>query len=175
MLDNIISLVVVFGSLSLLAIGGGNTIIPDIHRETVVVHGWMTNMEFASAFAIARAAPGPGSLLVALIGWKVGGLVGSVFSTLAMYVPPGILMYITDKCWRRLENNHWQTVIERGLVPIAIGLIFASAWVITSELQPNTLSCIFIAVMTGILARTKINPLLVMMIAGFLGLVGVLQ
>ncbi len=49
-----------FGILSLLAVGGGNGIIPAMQHEAVDVHHWMTSREFLDLFAISRAAPGPG-------------------------------------------------------------------------------------------------------------------
>ena len=47
-----------------------------MQHQTVTVHGWLTNGEFADLFAIARAAPGPSTLIVALIGWQVAGFLG---------------------------------------------------------------------------------------------------
>ena len=43
--------------------------------------------EFADFFALSRAAPGPGSMLVALIGWKIAGLTGALVATAALYLP----------------------------------------------------------------------------------------
>ena len=48
-----------FGLLSFLAIGGVNALIPEIHRRVVENAHWLTDADFAQAFAIAQAAPGP--------------------------------------------------------------------------------------------------------------------
>jgi chromate transporter len=42
-----------FAALSLVAIGGINAILPEIHRVVVDVEGWMTSGEFADLFALA--------------------------------------------------------------------------------------------------------------------------
>ena len=47
----------IFAQLSLLAIGGVNTVLPEMQRQVVRVHGWMTPAEFAALFALAQAAP----------------------------------------------------------------------------------------------------------------------
>src|SRR4051812_42697959 len=52
-----------FALLSFLAIGGVNTLIPEIHLRAVEVEHWMTDLEFSQAFAIAQAAPGPNMLI----------------------------------------------------------------------------------------------------------------
>lgn len=49
-------------------IGGGQAIIADLQRQVADVHHWMTAPPFVNDFAIARMAPGPGSLLATLIG-----------------------------------------------------------------------------------------------------------
>ena len=63
------ALAVQFSLLSLLAFGGANAVIPEIHRQSVAVHHWMTDKDFAALFAIAQSAPGPNFLISTLIGW----------------------------------------------------------------------------------------------------------
>ncbi len=57
------TLLAVFAPLSLLTIGGGQSVVADIQRQVVDVHHWMTAREFVDLFAISRMTPGPGSLL----------------------------------------------------------------------------------------------------------------
>ena len=44
------ALALVFVQISLLAFGGGNTILPEMHRQIVDIHGWMSAREFVAAF-----------------------------------------------------------------------------------------------------------------------------
>jgi chromate transport protein ChrA len=55
-----------FAMLSLVSIGGINVLLPEIRRQVVDVHGWMTDAAFAHTFAIASAAPGPNVIVVSL-------------------------------------------------------------------------------------------------------------
>ena len=57
---------------SLLAIGGGITVVPEMHRLMVEQQHWLTDAQFTSSIALAQAAPGPNVLFVALMGWNVG-------------------------------------------------------------------------------------------------------
>ena len=41
-----------FATLSLMAIGGANAVIPDMHRHLVDVSHWMTSAEFVSLVAL---------------------------------------------------------------------------------------------------------------------------
>src|ERR671920_2282190 len=87
------SLIVVFVPFSLVSIGGGPSIFASIQYQSVEIHRWVSAREFIDLFAIARAAPGPGTMLVTLLGWKVAGWTGALVATLALFVPSSLLCY----------------------------------------------------------------------------------
>ena len=66
-----------FVVLSLLAVGGAITTVPDMHRFIVAEHHWLTDAQFTASIAIAQAAPGPNVLFVAVLGWNVAGPFGA--------------------------------------------------------------------------------------------------
>jgi chromate transporter len=121
----LLGLAVVFAPLSLLSIGGGASLLAEIEHQSVAVHSWTTQREFADLFAISRAAPGPGTMLSTLIGWKVAGIPGALTATLALYLPSSLLVYGAARLWSRWRGSVWHTAVERGLAPIAAGLILA--------------------------------------------------
>src|SRR2546423_15064187 len=101
--DTLVALGVVFAPLSLLSFGGGNAVIADIAQQAINVQGWTSEREFADLFALSRAAPGPGSMLAALIGWKAAGVSGAFAATLAFYLPSAGLVLADDRRGRRLR------------------------------------------------------------------------
>src|SRR5262245_3355613 len=119
----LLALALVFVPLSLFSIGGGTALLAEIDHQSVTVHGWTTQREFADLFAISRAAPGPGTMLSTLIGWKVAGLAGALTATLALYLPSSLLAYAVARLWGRWRGSLWHAAVERGLAPIAAGLI----------------------------------------------------
>jgi chromate transporter len=50
--------------LSFVSIGGVNAAIPELHRQVVEIHHWLSEQQFTDFFAIANAAPGPNLLIV---------------------------------------------------------------------------------------------------------------
>ena len=68
------TLVWTFGLMSLFAVGGANSAIPEMHRIAVDVHHWMDDKQFADVFAISQLSPGPNVLIVTLIGYSVAVL-----------------------------------------------------------------------------------------------------
>ncbi|MGG5887810.1 chromate transporter [Falsiroseomonas sp. HC035] len=119
-----------FAAISMIAVGGGIAVVPEMNRLVVDVHGWMSNERFAQLFALAQAAPGPNVLVVGLIGWHVAGFTGMMVATLAMTGPAGLFAYGFSRMRARLAGAAWLRIIERGLVPIAIGLIFSSGLIL---------------------------------------------
>jgi chromate transporter len=74
--------------MSLFAVGGANSAIPEMHRVAVDVHHWLTDKQFADVFAIAQLSPGPNVLIVTLIGYAVAGIGGALVATLGCAFRP---------------------------------------------------------------------------------------
>jgi chromate transporter len=115
-----------FMAISLIAVGGGIAVVPEMNRLVTDVHGWMSDARFAQLFALAQAAPGPNVLVVGLIGWQVAGISGMLVATAAMTVPSGLLAYGFWRVRTRLAGSTPMRLLENGLVPVAVGLILAS-------------------------------------------------
>jgi chromate transporter len=160
------SLLLIFVPLSFVTIGGGQTIVADIHRQVVDVHHWMTAAEFLDLFAISRMAPGPGSLLVTLIGWQVSGLSGAIVATLAIFAPTAVMTFCIARIWERTKGAKWQIVVEAGLRPIAVGTILASVYVLLRALDGGWLAQAIALASTGILMMTPVNPLILLLGGG---------
>lgn len=163
-----------FGLMSLLAIGGGNAAVPDMHRVAVEVMHWMSDRQFADMFAIAQATPGPNALIVTLIGYHVAGVTGALVTTVAMCGPTCVLAFFVGRIWQRFKEARWRMVIQAGMVPVSIGLIGATAVVVTRAAATNWVA-VAITVVTAIITyHLRVNPLWIFASAGLLGLAGVI-
>jgi len=161
-----------FALLSLFAIGGANAAIPEMHRIAVDVMYWMSDRQFTDMFAIAQVSPGPNVIIVALIGYHVAGLAGASVATVAMCGPTCLVAYFVARTWDRFKDAHWRIAIQGGLVPLSLGLIAASAFVLASAADHNVYGAL-ITVTTAVVGYfTKINPLWVFLVAGIAGLSG---
>jgi len=160
--DRLLALASIFAPLSLATIGGGNSVIADIQRQVVDVHHWMTNAQFVQDFAMSRMAPGPGSLLVTLIGWQVAGTWGAVIATASIFVPAALLVYGIAHVWSRYRGARWQMALEAGLRPVAAGMILAAVYVLLVAIQGGWLARGIALVATGALMATRISPLVLL-------------
>lgn len=138
--DPLWRIAVTFSTLSLLAIGGANAILPDLHRQVVDGARWMTDAEFVNAYALAQAAPGPNVLVVSLIGLHVAGAWGVVVATLAMALPSGLLAFAVGRFVARSSGMRWVRVAQAALVPITLGLILSSGSVMARAADRDALT-----------------------------------
>jgi chromate transporter len=161
-----------FTILSLVAIGGVTSVLPEVHRVAVDVHHWVTDAEFTQMFVIARAAPGPNMLLVTLIGWQVAGLPGALVATAAMCVPSCTLSYFVAHAWERFRGARWRRAVAAGLAPITVGLVLATGWLVARGVPVGWMAYGITAVTTALVLFTRINPLWLFLGAGLLGLLG---
>jgi chromate transporter len=144
--------------MSLVAFGGGQAVVAEIQHQTVSVHGWLTGQQFTDVFAISRAAPGPSTLIVALIGWQVAGFWGALVGILAIFIPSSVLVYALGSWWIRHRGSTWTMAVERGLAPVAVGLIFAGALAVMQASQVDALRLGTVLAAALILYFTKIGP-----------------
>ena len=159
MIVTLVQLVLLFGGLSLLAFGGGTAVLPDMQRAAVNLHHWLTGPEFLAFFAISRAAPGPGSLIVVLIGQKAAGLAGALVAFVAMFGPSCVLAYVAARVWHRSAHAAWRVLVEHALAPVAIGLTFASGLALIRGTEHGWVAYAVTAGATLAFAFTEINPL----------------
>ncbi|MFI4933118.1 MAG: chromate transporter [Caulobacterales bacterium] len=161
-----------FTILSLLAFGGANAVLPEIHRQSVEIHHWMTDKDFAALFAIAQAAPGPNFLVATLVGWKAAGLAGALLATAAMCGPSCLLTFWVVKVWDRHREAPWRVAIAAGLAPVTVGLIFSSAYVLVRAADKGWRLAAVTAASGAVAYFTKLNPLWCLAAAAALGVAG---
>lgn len=160
----LLQLLLVFVPLSFLTVGGGQSVIADIHRQSVAVHGWMTDQQFLSLFALSRLAPGPGSLLASLVGWQVRGWAGAIVASLGIFAPSSFLVYGLARLWARTRGAPWQRAVERGLAPVAAGMILATVFVLLTSAEGGWLAWAVALGSGAALLATRISPFILLAI-----------
>ena len=167
---DLVALLTVFAQLSVVAIGGVATTLPEMQRQVVDVHGWMTAQDFAALFALAQAAPGPNFMICVLVGWQVAGLAGAVAGLLGMVTPSSTITLITAGLWHRFRAKQWRVEVQAGLLPITVGLVSASAALLTLSTTLGWVAGLITLASTAVLARTRVHPLWVLAAGALLGI-----
>ena len=175
MIPVLVSLALIFTQLSLLAFGGGNTILPEMQRQVVDVHHWMAARDFSALYALAQAAPGPNMMVVPLVGWHVAGWSGVLVSSLAKFGPSSIVTGVVLGLWRRFKDRPWRRIVQAGLVPMTVGLVAASAALIATTSDRSWGLVAITVVGAGLSLRSRVHPLWVLAGGALAGLLGMAQ
>jgi chromate transporter len=166
------SLIAQFLVLSLLAVGGGNAIIPEMHRQVVDIERWMTDRQFADLFAIAQVAPGPNIIIVTLVGFQVAGLAGGIVATAAMAIPSCLLAFAVGQVWQRFREAAWRNIAQAGIVPLSVGLVAATSLIIAVTVSVSWVAVALMAATGAVAYFTRFHPLWMFLFASVLGYAG---
>jgi chromate transporter len=162
--------------LSLLAVGGAITTVPDMHRFIVAEHHWLTDAQFTASIAIAQAAPGPNVLFVAVLGWNVAGPLGALATMVGCLLPSTVLSLWATRWGMQRRETRGVRAFTAGLTPLTLGLLLSTGWVLSQPYLVNADhrggALALIALSVVVLMRTKLSPIWLVaigMIAGGLG------
>jgi chromate transporter len=160
--------------LSAISVGGVQAVMPDMYRYVVEVHPWITGKQFADAFSLAQAAPGPNMMFVTLIGWQVAGWAGAIATTLSLVIPSAVFSLLVARLSERGTHASLGRAVRRGLAPIAIGFSLASAWILVRTVNHDWHGYLLTALTVAIVLRTRLNPLWLIAAGALAGMFGLI-
>ncbi len=174
-----------FFKIGLFGFGGGYAMISMIQGEVVTRYQWLTTSEFTDIIALSQMTPGPiginsatyvGYTAIVNAGYSHAiGVIGSGIATVSVVLPSFILMIFISRFFLKYQKHPAVESVFRGLRPGVVGLLAAAALVLMNgENFGNSSYQIIIssALFTGTFIASylyKINPILLIIIAGFIG------
>ena len=174
MTERLGALAALFGQLALLAVGGVNTVVPEMQRQVVQDHGWMSARDFAALFALAQAAPGPNMLVATLGGGRVAGLAGAAGATGCLIGPACLLTYLVSGAWHRFRAARWRVVLQAALTPVTVGLLLAAGVVLARDAVHGAGGAAICAGSTAAVLGSRSHPLWWLAAGAGLGALGLI-
>ena len=154
--------------------GGGYAMLSLIQNEVVVEHEWISAQQFTEIVAISQMTPGPiGINSATYIGYSVtGNVFGSLLATTAVMLPSFIIVLTICKLYNKFKENNHVAHLMTLLKPMVIGMIAAAAGIlVTKENFFNWSSWVLFAAAFVALQWGKVNPIIVIIVAGLIGIV----
>jgi chromate transporter len=157
-----------FALLSILAVGGGTAVLPEM--QTILAHQFgIDHIQFVHIYSIGQLAPGPNMLMVLVIGYQIAGLIGAGVVLLSFFLPSSVLCFYVGRLWGRFGESPWRRSIQNALEPISIGLMSSGVYAVAKASVVSSITLALALVTLYLILRTKINPMLVILGAGGLG------
>jgi chromate transporter len=151
--------------------GSGLAIVPFLYGGVVGGYHWLTERQFLDAVAIAMITPGPVVITSGFIGYLVAGPLGAFAATIAVFLPPYLLVVFGAPYYRRFAKNRQVKAFVQGVTAAAVGAI-AGAAIILSKRAVMDLPTVLIAVVSLLLLVRfkKIPEPLLILGAGIVGM-----
>jgi chromate transporter len=168
-MSKLIHLSLTFSLLSLLAVGGGTAVLPEM--QTLLAQQFnVSHTQFVQIYSIGQVAPGPNMLMVLVIGFQIAGMLGAAIVLLSFFLPSSILCFYTGRLWEHFGESPWRRSIQNALEPISIGLMSSGVYAVAKASVYNATTILLALLSLYCILRTKINPALVILGSGLIGL-----
>ena len=148
-----------FLKIGALTFGGGYAMIPIIEEEVTKKRRWISEIEILDIIAISESTPGPIAVNTATyVGYKVGGIAGSIFATLGLAFPSFIIIFVISFFYK--DFMQWKAIqaIFKGLKVGVIILLFSAVWKLKKGVKANVLGIsLFVIALSIMLVFSFIN------------------
>jgi chromate transporter len=166
---DLLALFLHFLSLAAFATGGAMSLASDMHRYVVDERGYLSHTQFVNSIALAQAAPGPNVLFVTVMGYQIAGLPGALATTLGLTMPALVFPMIVSRLGRLPQFNRGLNAFQRGLGPVALGLMAATAFLLARAAPGAWKGAAYVGASLLLLSFTRLPPLLLIAVAGITG------
>ncbi|MCY6371902.1 chromate transporter [Clostridium ganghwense] len=163
-----------FLKIGMFSFGGGLAMLPFIKKEIVDNNHWIDFSTFKDIIGIAQMTPGPIAINSAtFVGFKVNGVLGSVFATLGVVTFSFILVSIATHYIIKFKESKILKAVILGMRPAVIGLIISAFLFLAKDSYSiKDIKSIILGGFIGILLfKTKLHPIFIIILAGILGIV----
>jgi chromate transporter len=164
------SLFVTFLKVNLLTTSGSAS-VGLLYSEAV--GKLMSHEEFIEAVGYSSVLPGSDALQLAMfVGYRVGGVPGALIACLGAILPPTVIMLAVAAVLTRLRSEAWIGGFVKGLAPALAALLLITAYNLVGEggwggWPPLLLGLASLLAM----AAFRVPPAIVLIAAGFLGII----
>jgi len=166
-MTQLISLAACFSLLSLLAVGGGTAVLPEM--QTLMAHQFgIDHIRFVHTYSIGQIAPGPNMLMVLVIGYQIAGALGASVVLLSFFLPSSILCFYVGRIWDHFGESPWRRSIQNALEPISIGLMASGVYSVAKSSIVSPITLVLALISFYLILKTKINPVIVILGSGLL-------
>lgn len=181
-MPSIFEIILTFAQIGLLSFGGGYASISLVQKQVVEIKHWMTYAEFADIVTIDELTPGPVAINAAtFVGTKVGGTLGAIAATLGAVLPSCIIVLILIVLFNKYKKLKAIDGALYGLKSLVVALLLSTTISIASTAlfyylpidiyAIDYISLIICIIAFALFRKTKINPIIILLGCGLVGLI----
>lgn len=146
---------------------GGFSNLPSLHQD-LLANKWAVEADFGESIAIGQISPGPNGLWVISLGYLTYGYLGAFIALLAITIP-ALLVLATSALYTRTQQQRWVEGLMRGISLAVVGITLTIVWTIFHQPGVDWKGGLITLSAFGLAATRKVNLLLILGLAGFVG------
>ena len=167
-----------FLQIGLFSFGGGYAAMPLIQAQIVDAHGWLTMSEFTDLITISQMTPGPIAVNSAtFVGINIAGIPGAIVATIGCILPSCVIVTFLAKLYLKYRTMDLLQGVLNALRPAVVALIASAGvsilltafWGSKEKIlleETDWLLVVIFGLSFLLLDKAKMNPILVMILAG---------
>jgi chromate transporter len=113
----------IFLKIGLVSFGGGYVMIPILQWDVVNSLHWLTLKQFLDGILLGFITPGPIIILSTFVGYKVYGLLGAGVATIAIFLPPILLIIFLTPYYQHVKETRWMRPAIQGILAALVGML----------------------------------------------------
>lgn len=162
--------------VGLFTFGGGYAMISVLEHEFVEKNAWIKRDEFYDMLAVAESTPGPIAINSStFIGYRLAGVLGSIFATIAMCLPSLIIIYLISLFFDAFLSITIVAYAFKGIQACVCYLILSAGIKMIKKLKKNALtitltSLTFLVYIAFTLFSVKFSSIFYILIGAFVTL-----
>ncbi len=139
-----------FFKIGLFTFGGGYAMIAVIERDVVEKKKWIPEEEFLDLIAIAESTPGPLAINSATyVGYKVCGVLGSIFATLGVVLPSFTIIFIIPLFFDAFLELEYVGYAFRGIQAGVAFIIVSAGFKMLKKLKKTVFNILLLCLTVG--------------------------
>ncbi len=158
-----------FLKIGSIGFGGGMAVIALIEKELIKKRNIMPLDEFLHGIGFGQIL-GPFAVNTSIfVGYRLYGVIGGILCATFFMLPSIALVILLSYFYFQYHSIPSLQIALKGIGPVVIALIFSAGWSMGKKAIKSKLS-LLIAFFCLILSYLKVNPVILLVLAGLMGL-----
>ncbi len=148
--------------------GSGLAIIPMLEHDFVSNSHWFTHDQFMNALALGQVTPGPITITVTYLGYKLGSWSGAILATLGIYGAAWIHMLTWfPRAIKYLSSAKWMPHFLFGAIAAVVGSVVATTLRMSVNLHLSSVELVLLALSLIVVFKRVLPTWGTILAAGF--------
>ena len=108
--------------------GSGYVLLAFLRADLTERWSWLTEQQLIDAVTVGQVTPGPVFTTATFIGFLLGGWLGALLATIAIFAPGFVFVAVTHPLIGRLRASSVASALVDGVAAASLGLMVAVTW-----------------------------------------------